>query len=75
MIGGDRIRVVDPDFGAEGDAVDFEGFQVPLYRSPERGEVTGESVGLDPLRRQELLRQAREDAEDAEPEDSPGDDG
>ena len=46
---------MDPSFGAETDEVDFEGFQVPLYRSPDRGEIDGESVGLDPLTRQEAF--------------------
>lgn len=57
VIGRDRIRVVDPKFGRGQDEVDFEGFQVPLYRSPERGEVDAESIGLTPERHEELLRQ------------------
>ena len=40
--------------------VDFRGFQVPLYKPSERGEVDPNDVGLDPVRREELLRQERE---------------
>jgi len=58
IIGRDRVRVVDPDFGEDGRR--FEGFELPLYRSPERGEVSPEEVGLSPQRRVELLRQAQE---------------
>ena len=36
--------------------IDFDTFQVPLYRSPERGEVNAEQIGLDAQRRSELLR-------------------
>ena len=47
---------------ADDTAIDFDPFQVPLYRAPERGEVDAESLGLDAVRRSELLR-------------SPGDEG
>ena len=67
VIGGDRVRVIDPDFGAGRSAIDFEGFEVPLYRSPERGEVDGESVGLDPQQRQEMLRAQEEAAREQAP--------
>jgi general secretion pathway protein D len=70
IIGEERVRVVDPDFGIDSDVIDFESFQVPLYRSPQRGEVEGESVGLDALRREELLRQER-DAMDSAGGESP----
>ena len=61
VIGRERVRVVDPKFGRSQDEVDFEGFQVPLYRSPERGEVDAEAIGLTPERRRSLL-----EGEDAE---------
>jgi type II secretion system protein D len=55
VMGKDRLRVVDPDFGGEGKGIDFDLFEVPLYRSPERGEVEGSDVGIDALKRQELM--------------------
>jgi general secretion pathway protein D len=67
IMGKNRLRVVDPDFGMQESAVDFGSFQVPLYRSEGGGEVDPEELGLDPLRREELLRQARE----AEPQPEP----
>lgn len=48
IIGADRIRVIDPSFGEKSKGVDMRGFELPLYRSPVRGEVQGESVGIDP---------------------------
>jgi general secretion pathway protein D len=69
VIGVDRMRIVDPAFGDHGDAIDLEEtFGVPLYRSPERGEVDGESVGLDPERRRALLEGQ------VPPTDAPGSD-
>jgi general secretion pathway protein D len=65
IMGKDRVRMIDPDFGADAGAVDFGSFQVPLYRPAERGEVQPEELGLDPLRREELLRDAREQQEPA----------
>ncbi len=59
VMGPDRLRVVDPDFGGEGKGIDFDIFEVPLYKSPERGEVEGSEVGLDALKRQELLNQQK----------------
>lgn len=55
IIGADRIRVIDPSFGQKSQGVDMRGFELPLYRSPARGEVQGESVGIDPGRVPELL--------------------
>jgi general secretion pathway protein D len=79
VIGQDRIRMVDPEFGGGQDAVDLDGFQLPLYRSPTRGEVDAESLGLDPIRTEELLRGGTEEAPpgDAGSSDdaSPADDG
>ena len=68
-IGADRVRVIDPDFGKEPSY--FKGFEVPLYRSPQTGEVVADSVGLDPVRRAELLRQARGDDAQAGPSAPP----
>lgn len=67
-IGSDRIRVVDPTFGHE-KGVDLRGFEVPLYRSPARGEVVDDaSVGLDPARVNELLKKASDAPKPNEPE-------
>ena len=63
IMGKERVRMIDPDFGVNDSAIDFGSFQVPLYRASEGGEVDPESVGLDPLRREELLREVKE-AED-----------
>ncbi|MAB80709.1 MAG: hypothetical protein CMJ89_15265 [Planctomycetes bacterium] len=66
IIGSDRVRVLDPNFGIDDSVIDFDSFQVPLYRTPERGEVSTEDVGLDALRRSELLRSLDQgDGEDA----------
>ncbi len=56
-IGADRVRVVDPTFQQSKRPVDLRGFEVPLYRSPVRGEVDESSVGLDETRVDELLKQ------------------
>jgi len=56
IMGKDRVRMIDPDFGTKQGAIDFGSFQVPLYRPAERGEVDPQELGLDPLRREELLR-------------------
>ena len=64
MIGVDRLRKIDPRFKPGEREVDLRGFEVPLYRSPTGGEVDPESVGLDPVRRAELLeKKASEPAE------------
>jgi len=55
IIGADRIRVIDPSFGQKAQGVDMRGFELPLYRSPARGEVQGEAVGIDPGKVPELL--------------------
>jgi general secretion pathway protein D len=54
-IGADRIRVIDPRFGAaEKPGVRFEGFELPLYGSPARGEVPAAEVGIDPQKRAKM---------------------
>ena len=63
VIGSDRVRVVDPNFGVDDTVIDFDTFQVPLYRAPERGEVDAEEIGLDSVRRNELLRQRNTSSE------------
>ncbi len=46
-IGVGRVRIMQPDFAEERDDLDISSFDVPLYESPEAGEVEGEDVGLD----------------------------
>ena len=45
------VRIEEfPSFGIlhrGGSRVDFEGFNVPLYQAPQRGEVDGEVIGMD----------------------------
>ncbi len=56
-IGADRVRVVDPTFGREKPGIDMRGFEVPLYRGPQRGEVQNEAVGLDAKKLNEMLKE------------------
>jgi general secretion pathway protein D len=56
-IGADRIRVIDPTFGRDQGGVDMRGFEVPLYRGPQRGEVAPQDVGLDARKLNEMLEQ------------------
>lgn len=67
IVGKDRVRMVDPDFGRNQGGIDFGSFQMPHYEPAPRGEVAPEDLGLDPVRREELLREARETRE-VEPE-------
>lgn len=49
FIGLDRIRQVDPTFGVDpesGTPVSLEGFDLPLYTPPTRGETDGQDVGI-----------------------------
>jgi general secretion pathway protein D len=76
IMGKDRVRMVDPDFGASDSVIDFGSFQVPLYRAEESGEIEAGELGIDPLRGQELLRESREGDEtppgpEPEPEPEP----
>ncbi len=50
-IGLDRIRRIDSTFGvddASGSTVSLEGFDLPLYTAPTRGETDGSNVGITP---------------------------
>jgi general secretion pathway protein D len=58
VIGADRLRVIDPSFKEDQEEVDWSQFGIPLYRSLPGGEVDPASVGIDPIRREELLRAA-----------------
>jgi general secretion pathway protein D len=56
-IGFERIRLIDPHFGPDGNDLDLSGFDVPLYTAPVRGvEVAPAEVGIDPERARELLK-------------------
>ena len=64
-IGVDRLRMVDPSFGqssdSAGSSVGLEGFDLPLYSAPERGETAGGAVGLSPLDAARMLDETPED--------------
>ncbi len=47
-IGYDRMQIVDPKFGKNRGLIDLDGFDIPLYQSPERGEVDSASIGKTP---------------------------
>ncbi len=54
-IGADRIKIIDPRFGtADKPGVRFEGFELPLYGSPARGEVPAGDVGIDTEKRAKM---------------------
>ncbi|TAJ24928.1 MAG: hypothetical protein EPO68_00685 [Planctomycetota bacterium] len=59
VMGKRRMEIVDPKFSSGGSTGLGGGFEIPLYRSPESGEVRSESVGLDAVRQSELLRDAQ----------------
>jgi type II secretory pathway component GspD/PulD (secretin) len=60
IIGAGKLRMVDPHFHVENDRIDWDQFDVPMYKSPAGGEVDPASVGIDPIRREELLRGSQE---------------
>ena len=51
-----------------------DGFEVPLYRSPARGEVDGQAVGLDAERLRAIIREEREKNAAAAQGQTPGND-
>jgi general secretion pathway protein D len=66
-IGADRVRLVDPSFGQEKKGVDMRGLEVPLYRSPPRGEVRGSEVGIEPGKIQGMLKDQTKGQENQAP--------
>jgi general secretion pathway protein D len=77
-IGADRVRVIDPSFGQQKKSVDMRGLEVPLYRSPVRGEVRGGEVGIEPGKIQGMLKdssQSKEQPPASEPPKPPSDGG
>ncbi len=73
-IGYERVRVIDPNFGRGESDIDLSGFDLPLYASPERGEVGGGEVGLDPMKVNERLRAATHGDDDEHAADPDGSD-
>jgi general secretion pathway protein D len=67
-IGAGRIRVIDPNFQREREGVDLRGFELPLHRSPPRGEIDEQDAGLDPERINELLREEGRAPETQQPD-------
>ena len=62
QIGMDRFRKIDPTFGdidGTGSDVSLEGFDLPLYSAPVRGETTGEQVGIDAFDAASMLEEAK----------------
>jgi len=55
VIGADRLRIVDPDFGLGEESEELEAFDIPLYRSSTGGEASMQDVGLTPDEREALL--------------------
>lgn len=47
-IGVNRMQIVDPKFGKNRGLIDLDGFDIPLYQSPKRGEVDSASIGKTP---------------------------
>lgn len=66
-IGFDRIRMIDPEFGPDGDEITLSGFDVPIYTPPARGEVDPSAAGMDSTRAAELLDRM----EDGDPTEGP----
>jgi general secretion pathway protein D len=61
-IGLDRIRKIDGEFGAvdgSGSDVSLEGFDLPLYSAPSRGETNGEDVGISPFEAASMLEDSK----------------
>ena len=66
-IGLDRIRMVDESFSVDDELFSLEPFQLPRFQAPESGEVSAEDLGIDPMRREELLEAARENGAQVPP--------
>ena len=47
-IGIERMQIIDPKFGKNRGLIDLDGFDIPLYQSPKRGEVDSASIGMTP---------------------------
>ncbi|HIG86325.1 MAG TPA: hypothetical protein EYQ25_04705 [Planctomycetes bacterium] len=71
-IGLDRMRMIQPDFGAREDTngVDLEGFDLPLYQRPTSGEeVDAAEIGMNPGEVLDAIESSR-DTSDANSNDA-----
>lgn len=68
VIGADRLRIVDPDFGDDDEAEELEAFDIPLYRSSAGGESSMQDVGLTPDEREALLEAAQDGDDESDTE-------
>ncbi|HPF14843.1 MAG TPA: secretin N-terminal domain-containing protein, partial [Planctomycetota bacterium] len=59
-IGKERIRIIDPKFGSDHGMIDLDGFDIPLYQSPPRGETDAASIGMTPGQVQSAIDEAGE---------------
>jgi general secretion pathway protein D len=57
-IGSDRVRIISPDFGSDDGVMDLQGFKVPVYQAPTRGEVDQNELGLDTAEVNDMLDKA-----------------
>jgi general secretion pathway protein D len=55
VIGADRLRIIDPDFGASEDSEELEAFSIPLWRSAPGGETNMQDIGITPDERDALF--------------------
>ncbi len=58
-IGAGRVRMIDPSFGAQEDVENLlDGFKLPVYQAPDKGEVDQSYLGIDSEKANEMSRQA-----------------
>lgn len=57
-IGAGRVRIIDPSFGAQEDVQNLlDGFKLPVYQAPDKGEVDQSYLGIDPAKADQMSRQ------------------
>jgi len=57
-IGAGRVRIIDPTFGDEGEVQSLlEGFKLPVYQAPDKGEVDQSYLGIEPGQTEQLSKQ------------------
>jgi len=57
-IGADRMRIIEPEFGVEEGATNLQGFDIPVYQPPTRGEVDQRELGIDSGKVNEMLEKS-----------------
>ncbi|MEO0649900.1 MAG: type II and III secretion system protein, partial [Planctomycetota bacterium] len=62
VIGAERLRIIDPDFGIADDEEALGGFEIPLYTRPPAGEISSEQAGIDAS---ELLEGSEDDGDES----------